>query len=99
MQSGTPLSPLAESATTMNEAPTGALGGTVEPGRERGLLREIGGISDRVRELRRQGAASHGVQIKALEVESRSKWEELRMLRAGPMNDGPPVERSRMPYR
>jgi hypothetical protein len=77
----------------------GTMNNPFEAEQEGRLLREIGGISDRVRELRRQGAASHGVQIKALEGESRAKWEELRMQRAGPMNDGPPIPRSRMPHR
>ena len=51
--------------------------------RERALLREIGALSDRVRELRRPDSGADGAQIKALEVESRSKWEELRQIRAG----------------
>lgn len=53
--------------------------------REVGLLREIGAISDRVREMRRPGGHHDGTQIKALEAQSRSKWEELRLLRAGPV--------------
>jgi hypothetical protein len=52
--------------------------------REVGLLREIGALSDRVRELRRTDGRFDGTQIKALEGQSRVKWEELRLLRAGP---------------
>ncbi len=52
--------------------------------RERRLLREIGALSDRVRELRRTDGRFDGTQIKALEGQSRVKWEELRLLRAGP---------------
>ena len=53
-------------------------------GDEAALLREIGVLSDRVRELRRSDRHDP-VQIKALEGQSRSKWEELRLLRAGPV--------------
>ena len=52
-------------------------------GREGGLLREIGGLHDRVRALR-QAPHRDSIQIKALEGEARSKWEELRRLRAEP---------------
>jgi hypothetical protein len=47
------------------------------------LLGEIGGINDRVRALRSKPHRD-GAQIKALEGEARTKWEELRRLRAGP---------------
>jgi len=57
--------------------------------RETRLLREIGGLSDRVRALRARSAAANGPQIKALEEQSRSKWAELRTLRATP-NGVPP---------
>lgn len=53
--------------------------------RERRLLTEIGGLSDRIRALRGTGA-SNGTQIRALEAQSRAKWEELRLLRAGSVN-------------
>lgn len=56
----------------------------VDP-RETEILREIGALSDRVRELRRPEGRLDGSQIKALEGQSRSKWEELRLLRAGPV--------------
>lgn len=56
--------------------------------RENELLREIGALSDRVRRLRAASAAANGPQIKALEAQSRSKWEELRAGRATP--DGVP---------
>lgn len=56
--------------------------------RESELLKEIGALSDRVRGLRAASAAANGPQIKALEAQSRSKWEELRARRATP--DGVP---------
>jgi hypothetical protein len=46
------------------------------------LLLEIGVLSDRVRALRARSAAANGMQIKALELQSRLKWAELRALRA-----------------
>ncbi len=52
---------------------------------ENALLREIGELSNRVRELRRGDGRHDPAQIKALEGQSRSKWEELRLLRAGPV--------------
>ncbi len=57
--------------------------------RETQLLRDIGGLSDRVRALRAGSAAANGPQIKALELQSRTKWAELRALRATP-NGVPP---------
>ena len=63
---------------------------------ERRLIDEIGGLADRVRALRRIGGASYdGGQIKALETQSRAKWEELRSLRAGPVNIDPPAPMNR----
>ncbi len=53
--------------------------------RETEILREIGVLTERVRELRRPEGRLDGSQIKALEGQSRSKWEELRLLRAGPV--------------
>ena len=52
--------------------------------RETQLLREITGLSDRVRDLRARSAMANGTKIKALEQESRAKWAELRALRAAP---------------
>lgn len=52
--------------------------------RETKLLREITGLSDRVRDLRARSAMANTIKIKALEQESREKWAELRALRAGP---------------
>ncbi len=48
------------------------------------LLREIGELSDQIRALRSASAAANGTQIKAVELQSRSKWAELRALRATP---------------
>jgi hypothetical protein len=71
--------------------------------RQRRLLREIGGLSDRVRELRSTGAGRNSTQIKALEVQSRAKWQELRMLRAAPASVDPsmrsPGGRYQWPWR
>ncbi len=55
------------------------------------LLREIGGLSDRVRGLRAQSAFEHGAQIKAIEQEMRAKWAELRTLRATPSGIPPEI--------
>jgi hypothetical protein len=51
---------------------------------EGALLREIVTFES-CRELRRGDGRHDPAQIKALEGESRSKWEELRLLRAGPV--------------
>ena len=59
------------------------------PDHERRLLTEIGAIADRVRGLRGSDAISHTVQIKELTGHMRSKWAELRALRAPPGNDDP----------
>lgn len=67
--------------------------------RESGLLREIGSLSDRLRELRRTGAAKNAPQIRALEGQSRDKWIELRTLRATPANLEPPTSRGGGLYR
>jgi len=64
---------------------------TTTTDRETRLLREIGGLSDRVRDLRARSAAEHGAQIKALEHEARTKWAELRSLRATPGGVPPTV--------
>lgn len=63
---------------------------------EQRLLVEIGKIADRVRALRVPGVVHDGSQIKALETQSRAKWEQLRSLRAGPINPDlpPPTNRS-----
>jgi hypothetical protein len=61
--------------------------------REAQLLREVGGISDRIRALREKNAGRHGPQIKALEAESRIKWEQLRSLRAAPVTGEPELSR------
>ncbi|HYM13956.1 MAG TPA: hypothetical protein VEZ14_00145 [Dehalococcoidia bacterium] len=58
--------------------------------RETQLLQEVGGLSDRVRALRAHSASANGAQIKALELQVRSKWAELRTLRATP-NGLPPT--------
>jgi hypothetical protein len=59
------------------------------PDQERRLLAEIGEIADRVRDLRQTDAMRNTVQIKALTDHMRSKWAEMRALRAPPGNDDP----------
>ena len=54
------------------------------------LLQEIGKLTDRIRELRRGDAMANQAQIKTIEAQVRSKWEQLRQARAGPAPDGPP---------
>jgi len=56
--------------------------------RETRLLREIGELATQVRALRTRSAGANGTQIKALEMQSRAAWAELRTLRAAP--DGAP---------
>lgn len=55
--------------------------------RERALLRDIGTLADRARDLRRSDAASHEPQIRALTADLQAKWAEIRALRAAP-SDG-----------
>jgi hypothetical protein len=50
---------------------------------ERAALREIGGLSDQVRSLRRTDAVGNKTHIQAVERQLRVKWDELRTLRAG----------------
>lgn len=65
---------------------------------ERRLLAELGALSDRIRVLR-AGREPSAVQIKPLEAQASLKWQELRLLRAGPVNSELfPVE-SRSHYR
>lgn len=52
------------------------------PDREGKLLAEINKLADRVRELRRANASRNEAQIKAMTAQLRSKWEEMRALRA-----------------
>jgi hypothetical protein len=62
------------------------------------LLKEIGVLSDRVRAMRRVDSRLDTANIKALEVESRNKWEELRLLRAGPVDPDQSLPRRRGLY-
>jgi hypothetical protein len=57
------------------------------------LLREIGALADRVRVLRASPKRGSSEQIKALEAESRLKWERVRSLRADPTGDELPSPR------
>lgn len=60
---------------------------------EHDVLIEIGTLCSRVRELRISDARGNETAIKALEIESRTKWDELRSLRAGPVNIDAPSGR------
>lgn len=52
--------------------------------RESDLLRDIGALADRLRDLRRTDAVRHDAQIKALTGDLQLKWGEIRALRAAP---------------
>ncbi len=65
----------------------------IEQDAQRRLLEEIGLLSDRIRELRSNGAADHKGQIDALETQAREKWQQLRGLRAGPAASDPSILR------
>jgi hypothetical protein len=52
---------------------------------EQAILRGIDGLTQRVRALRATGVVHDGAAIKALEAQVRAKWDELRLLRAGPV--------------
>jgi hypothetical protein len=66
---------------------------------ERTLLSEIAELSGRVRKLRATGVVHDGAAIKALEAQARAKWDQLRSLRAGSMNEPPPTRRDGGLYR
>lgn len=68
------------------------------PTAERRLLAELGVLSDRIRALR-AGSHPNGVEIRPLEAQTSLKWQELRLLRAGPINAGPLPTRSYSHYR
>ncbi len=70
-------------------------GGTTQ---EQELLLVIGSLSDRLRRMRGDRRID-SVEIKALEGQSRAKWEELRSMRAGPNVDADDVPRNRGSYR
>jgi len=55
------------------------------PTAERRLLAELGALSDRIRVLRAEGHPN-AVRINPLEAQASLKWQELRLLRAGPIN-------------
>jgi len=58
------------------------------PTAERRLLAELGELSDRIRVLRAEGHPN-AVKITPLEAQTSLKWQELRLLRAGPINVEP----------
>jgi hypothetical protein len=57
----------------------------IDPNDERRLLSELGVLSDRLRALR---ALPHpdSREIRPLESQMSLKWQEMRLLRAGPVN-------------
>ena len=66
---------------------------------ERQILGEIAEIATRLKRLRGAPAAVDRAQIDALEQQSRAKWNEVRLLRAGPQVAGSDDTRSRSLYR
>jgi hypothetical protein len=60
----------------------GAMAGHMNAPDEAGLLDEIAALAQHVRRLRCD-ACANSVQIKAAEGQSRVKWDQLRLLRAG----------------
>jgi len=58
---------------------------SIVPSAERRLLAELGALSDRIRALR-AGPHPDGAKIRPLEAQTSLKWQELRLLRAGPIN-------------
>jgi hypothetical protein len=60
---------------------------SIVPPAERRLLAELGALSDRIRALR-AGRHPNGAEIRPLEAQTSLKWQELRLLRAGPINSG-----------
>ena len=71
---------------------------SVIPTAERRLLAELGVLSDRIRALR-AGPHPNGVEIRPLEAQTSLKWQELRLLRAGPINAEPLPARAHSHYR
>jgi hypothetical protein len=61
---------------------------------ERRLLDELGVLSDRVRALRATGRPDSS-EIRPVEAQMSLKWQELRSLRAGPLNEEAPPTRHR----
>ena len=59
---------------------------------ERRLLREIGALATRARDLRRTDAVRHDAEIKLLTGDLQAKWSEIRALRAGLMNGAAVVD-------
>lgn len=53
---------------------------------ERRLLGEISSLAERVRGLRSANAVRNDAQIKALTAQLRSKWDDMRALRAPSVN-------------
>ena len=68
------------------------------PATEKGLLAELGQLSDQIRMLRAEGRPN-GDRIKPLESQMSLKWQQLRMMRAGPVNEDSPESRPRGSFR
>lgn len=66
---------------------------------EQAILRGIDGLAERVRALRATGVVHDAAAIKALEGQARAKWDELRLLRAGPVAGELPKPRAGGHYR
>lgn len=53
---------------------------------EQRLIAEISKLANDIRELRQPGARRDGPSLQTLEAQSRTKWDELRVVRAGPVD-------------
>ena len=63
--------------------------------REVRLLGEIADLHKRARELRGATGNANSPQIRVIEGEARTKWSELRQLRAGPVSFDPATMNTR----
>lgn len=82
----------ARAAGSFEKGAASGAAGAVSNSRERGLLREIGGLADQVRELRRTSDRRNNAQIRLLATNLGTKWDEMRALRAPSVTaDMPPL--------
>lgn len=58
---------------------------------ERRLLGEINTLADRLRDLRQADAVRNETEIKTMAARLRSKWDELRAMRAPPSGGNLPL--------
>lgn len=65
---------------------------------EQRLLSELGILADRIRALRTEGRRN-AEKITPLEAQTSLKWQQLRLLRAGPVNAEAIAPSTRSVYR